>query len=259
MKTSFRTLGAGGLALTALLLSWQTAFPQEKNDPPEDGITVLDRGPVHEAYAQPSKKDPGPTPVVPKKPPEPIPEQPPDEKPKGENVQWLPGYWSWDADKKDFVWVSGFWRKPPPGRKWVPGYWTQAENGGRWVPGYWGAETEDTPEYLPQPPASVENGPSIPAPDDQSSYVPGSWMYRSSQYRWRPGFWGTANDDRVWNPSYYTWTPAGCIYVDGYWDYPLFDRGLLFAPVSFNRPLFAAPSFFFCFASVGSGRTLRSG
>ena len=57
----------------------------------------------------------GPGAVVPKQPPDPIPEVPPDQKPEAENAQWLPGYWAWDEDRKDFIWVSGFWRVPPPG------------------------------------------------------------------------------------------------------------------------------------------------
>src|SRR5262249_7142655 len=32
-------------------------------------------------------------------------------------------------------------------------------------------------------------------------------------------------------------TPAGYLYVEGYWDYPLRERGLLFAPVAFSRDL----------------------
>ena len=52
------------------------------------------------------------------KPPDPIPEEPPDQKPKGDNVQWIPGYWAWDDDRQDFLWVSGCWRVPPSGRNW---------------------------------------------------------------------------------------------------------------------------------------------
>src|SRR5581483_9567918 len=29
----------------------------------------------------------------------------------------------------------------------------------------------------------------------------------------------------------YVWTPCGCVFVEGYWDYALRQRGLLFAPV----------------------------
>src|SRR5262245_18645053 len=103
------------------------AVPNDK-DAPE----ILGRGPVHEGFAQPNVA-PQPGPKAPKAPPDPIPEQPPDQKPEGDNVVWVPGYWAWDDDKSDFLWVSGFWRVPPAGRKWVPGYWHKGDNGWQWV------------------------------------------------------------------------------------------------------------------------------
>ena len=75
-----------------------------------DDVEVLARGPIHEAYAEPSEREPAPTPVIPKEPPKAIEELPPDQKPEGDNVLWLPGYWAWDEDKKDHIWISGFWR-----------------------------------------------------------------------------------------------------------------------------------------------------
>src|SRR5262249_33170980 len=46
-----------------------------------------------------------------------------------------------------------------------------------------------------------------------------------------------------WIPSRYCWTPGGYVFMNGYWDYPLEDRGLLFAPAYFSRPLYADPSY----------------
>src|SRR5262249_46525412 len=100
-------------------------------------------------------------------------------------------------------------------------------------------------DYQATPPSSLENGPSYPAPNDNSMYVPGTWLNQDSSYAWRPGFWTSSYDDWVWNPSYYSWTPAGSVFVSGFWDFPLAGRGLLFAPVFFHRPLFASPDFFF--------------
>jgi hypothetical protein len=39
----------------------------------------------------------------------------------------------------------------------------------------------------------------------------------------------------MWMPAHYVWTPVGYVFVDGYWDYPLADRGLLFSPIYFDR------------------------
>ena len=100
-------------------------------------METLVRGPVHEAFAQPFGQDPTPGAVVPKSPPEPVDEMPPEVMPEGENVEWIPGYWAWDDQRNDFVWVSGLWRAIPPGQRWVPGYWIYYETGYRWRPGYW--------------------------------------------------------------------------------------------------------------------------
>ena len=60
---------------------------------------------------------------------------PPDQKPAGQNIQWIPGYWSWDVSRGDFIWISGIWREPPPNNQWVPGYWHQVDGGYQWVSG----------------------------------------------------------------------------------------------------------------------------
>ncbi|MDY3553090.1 hypothetical protein R5W24_002181 [Gemmata sp. JC717] len=218
-----------------------------------DGMEVLAKGPVHEAFAS-TAEAPTAAPVVAKQPPEPIEELPPDQKPEGDNVQWIPGYWSWDEENGQFIWVSGFWRQPPPGRVWVPGAWRDAKGGWQYVPGFWQEVAPTQPqqpaqpqvqpeiEYLPQPPQSLEIGPTVVAPTATSVYVPGSWVWRN-RYVWRPGVWVEHRRDWLWVPARYHWSPAGYVFVDGYWDYPLATRGVLFAPVVFTRPVYARPAF----------------
>jgi WXXGXW repeat (2 copies) len=132
------------------------------------------RGPVHEAYAQPWQANPGPNTLIDKKPPEPIPEEPAAEKPAGKNMQWIPGYWQWDQERKDFVWVSGLWRQVPDGRHWVMGYWANAQEGWRWVSGHWAAAQEKDHQYIPDPPANPDQGPTTTPPDSDSFYIPGT-------------------------------------------------------------------------------------
>src|SRR5437867_2448331 len=88
--------------------------PAAEPPPVPKGIEVLARGPVHEAFATPTT-EPAPTKSVSKPPPKPIEEMPPEQKPDGD-VVWINGYWAWDDDRNDFLWVSGIWRTPPPGR-----------------------------------------------------------------------------------------------------------------------------------------------
>jgi hypothetical protein len=219
---------------------------------------VLARGPVHEAFAT-TAEAPVASPLVPKQPPEPIDELPPDQKPDGTNVQWIPGYWHWDDDAGQFAWISGFWRNTPPGRVWVPGSWRDTRGGWQWAAGFWQeapppqAQQPLQPEiqYLPPPPETIETGPSVQAPTVTSFYVPGSWVWRG-RYVWRPGFWIEYRPGWVWVPAHFRWTPVGYVYVDGYWDYALAQRGVLFAPVYFPRPVYTQVGFVYTPAYVVS-------
>lgn len=218
----------------------------DQPDQPDPNVKVVDRGPIHEAFAQPGADVRGKGMTAPKAPPAPIPELPPDTKPDGNNVKWIPGYWAWDDDKQDFIWISGFYRDVPPGREWQPGKW--AELSGKWTftPGWW--RPVDMNQWrvdLPEPPKSVERGPSIPSDDPNAVWIPGSWEFRNEQFVWRPGYWAAPNGDMLWQPPQYVTSGSGYSYVPGYWDYPLEDRGLLFAPVSFTQPLWQNPGWCF--------------
>jgi uncharacterized membrane protein YtjA (UPF0391 family) len=61
----------------------------------QDGVEVLTRGPVHEAFAETITFDPDPGIVVPKAPPADIEEVTPEQRPEGKNLTWIPGYWAW--------------------------------------------------------------------------------------------------------------------------------------------------------------------
>ena len=206
----------------------------------QTGPEVLTRGPIHEAFAEVVSYNPQPGQIVSKEPPKAIEEVPPAEKPEGDYT-WIPGYWAWDQDRENFIWVTGAWRIPPPGTTWVPGYWNQAANGHQWVGGYWGpaantaTASESTSEtvYLPTPPQSVESGASTPAPSPDHFWVPGYWYWVDGQYVWRAGYWGRCQPDWVWIPARYVWTPGGYVFLAGHWDYALAKRGVVFCPVYF--------------------------
>ena len=213
----------------------------------QSGVEAMTRGPVHEAFAEPVTFNPKPGIVVAKEPPAPVEELPPDEKPSGERVVWILGYWSWDDDRNDFIWVSGFWRVAPPDMNWVPGYWTKTSEGYQWTSGFWQPVSSSEVEYVPvAPPDSLEVGPSIPAPSSDRVWVSGCWISRHTRYAWRPGFWAQAYPDWVWVPAHYVWTPCGFVFVDGYWDYPVVRRGVLFAPVYIQPTVYVhRPRFYY--------------
>src|SRR5688572_21720868 len=203
----------------------------------QEGVEVLTRGPVHEAFAETITFDPEPGIVAPKEPPAAIEEVPPLQRPAGKNVTWIPGYWAWDDERNDFLWISGIWRALPPDRQWVPGYWGQSLQGVQWTSGYWADANATEIQYLPEPPATVEEGPSIAAPSPDQHWLPGCWVWQQNRYAWRPGYWAAGNQDWDWVPDHYVWTPRGYVFVDGYYDYSVQRRGVVFAPVYFQGVL----------------------
>ena len=239
-----------GLTTSALVFVFGATFilnsssaAQQPSDTGLQGIEVLTRGPVHEAFAETVTFDPEPGIVIAKVPPESIEEVTPDQKPEGANVAWIPGYWGWDDERNDFLWVSGIWRALPPGRQWIPGYWALSGQNYQWTSGYWADAQANEIQYLPEPPATVEVGPNIAAPSTDSTWLPGCWVWQQTRYAWRPGSWVAGQQDWQWVPDYYVWTPRGYVFVDGYWDYSVGRRGVLFAPVYFNANVYSQRGF----------------
>ena len=204
---------------------------------------MLTRGPVHEAFAETVTFDPEPGIVVPKAPPAAIEEVPPEQRPAGDNVTWIPGYWSWDDERNDFLWVSGIWRNLPPGRQWIAGYWGKTAQGYQWTSGYWADASMSNVAYLPEPPATVETGPNVAAPSPDDTWLPGCWVWQNNRYAWRPGFWANGQANWDWIPAHYVWAPRGYVFVDGYWDHSIDRRGMLFAPVYFNAGVYGQAGF----------------
>lgn len=238
-----------GYCLAAALLGTALAWGQDREAPPlaptgaDEGVEVLTRGPVHEAFAETISFDPEPGVVVPKAAPDAIEELPPEQKPEGANVDWIPGYWAWDDERSDFLWVSGIWRALPPGRQWMPGYWTASGRGSQWISGYWADAQASEVEYLPEPPQTVEAGPNIEAPSANHTWLPGSWIWHENRYAWRPGVWALVQPNWIWNPAHYVWAPRGYVYVNGYYDHSVARRGVMFAPVYFSANTYSRRGF----------------
>src|SRR5262245_3110828 len=242
------------IATLLLLPTWAMAqaTPVPPNPLPaqapaeQEGVETLTRGPIHEAFANPAEPDPEPSPVLAKKPPEDVPEQPPDYQPEGGDYEWIPGYWDWDDDRDEFLWVTGVWRQPPPDMRWVPGYWQEVSGGWQRVQGFWvSEEVENVTYYQEQPPATLEAGPSSPAPSDSHFWIPGNWTYASTGYAWQGGYWAPYQPNWVYVPSRWVWTPAGFVFLPGHWDYRLANRGQIFAPVYFTSTVYTNPGWYY--------------
>src|SRR3954452_16677379 len=105
MRLRFVALPLAFAGLGPLLLIPPPATTQDPPPAAPDNYEVLARGPVHEAFAEPVDYTPEAGPVADKAPPELIEELPPDQKPEGADVEWIPGYWSWEEEDKEYLWV----------------------------------------------------------------------------------------------------------------------------------------------------------
>ena len=210
--------------------------PINADEMAEEDRDDLLRGPVHEAYAEQLNSDPVTGLLIPQKPPESVEEVPPELKPDGRQVEWISGYWAWDEDQDDFIWISGIWREVPQGFRWLPGYWTEVDGGYQWVNGTWVSTQTSEITYLNDaPPETLEQGPVGNSPTEEHIWIPGTWTWNETRYAWRPGYWSAGYENWIWVPARYQWTPRGYYYCDGYWDYPVQRRGVLFAPSYFHR------------------------
>lgn len=223
-RTSFKlsvTLVFMGLlfAIPSHLLQAQQAEPFEN-------------GPVHEAFLTPSTEGGVVLQSIAKAPPPMINEQQPP-KCHSEAI-WIPGYWSWVHNINDFVWVSGVWRRPPPGHVWISGYWKKFDAGWAWVRGFWSQVAEHDIKYINEPPPKPRED-QIPAkPGDNYFWMPGYWNYdhSASKYSWLTGQWVELDANWVYVPAYYLWRPGGYIFIPGYWDLPIESRGCAYTPVT---------------------------
>jgi hypothetical protein len=101
----------------------------------------------------------------------------------------------------------------------------------RWTSGAWLPADQSRVSYQPAPPESLEQGTTSPQPSRDHYWVPGCWLRRDGEYRWRTGSWARGRAGWVWVPDHYVLTGRGAILVRGYWDHPLAGRGLLYAPL----------------------------
>jgi hypothetical protein len=210
--------------------------PAPKVSSSDAPVVVLDKGPIHEGFVQPGAQVRGKGITAPKAPPLPVDENPPLATLESAGMQWISGYWAWDGQRKDFIWVCGCYRIPPPDRSWEPGRWKVANKVWTYFPGYWRPTNgKGVLVNLPEPPASEEEAPTSPNENPKAMWVPGIWEYKNGKFVWQPGYWPPAHEALLWQPGQYVAAETGFTFVPGHWDYPLEDRGVLFAPVFFSQ------------------------
>ena len=226
-------------ALVGLGLAAQDAPPAEPSPFADNtGVTgkkivPLTEGPIHEAFISPVKD--GEPVRLDSSPPPPITELPGLDRPTNSAASWIGGYWEWDNKLKDFVWVSGTWRIPPPSRFWANGYWKRDEESWSRVAGFWSDKQTNQIVFKQQgPPADRPEDKIPPSPGAGYFYVPGHYApegEKADGFVWKPGFWAKAQQGWAWVPAQWIRQSEGWIYQEGYWDRPLNERGVLYAPV----------------------------
>ncbi len=152
---------------------------------------------------------------------------------------WIPGYWSWIREIGDYIWVSGVWRRPPPGQHWIPGYWKKYPGGWVWFRGFWSKTFKSELEYIPQPPPDLVEDKAPPPPQPANAYywVLGCWEWdkKTQSYQWFAGRWEMFNEHWVYVPAQYYWREEGYLFVPGFWDWPIEKRGTAFADAAISK------------------------
>jgi hypothetical protein len=198
-------------------------------------IKIYEEGPINEAYLSKFGGNNLILDAIPREPPYPINERIPPQ--TDMQAEWVPGYWAWQDEINDFVWVSGVWRKPPPGHLWISGFWKKFEEGWVWIHGFWNRMSEANLHYIGiAPPDSIEED-VPPPPNEGYAWNPGYWhfAFNEHEYQWMPGSWEELDPNWILIPAHYIWRPGGYLLISPYWDWPLNERGKAYASVLIEK------------------------
>ena len=193
-------------------------------------VTTVDTTPLHEAFITPVRDIP-PLQAV-SMPPgvrinETVPPQP------DQAMLWIPGYWAYNSDLSDFVWVTGAWRRPPPEHTWISGKWAQLPEGWVWISGFWSPVPESSLTYIQKrPPDQIDEEAGMPGKDNYF-WMPGYWNYDqdTNDFEWVGGQWAALDRNWIFVPAHYVWTEKGYVFIGAYWDFPLDLRGAAYSPI----------------------------
>jgi hypothetical protein len=190
-------------------------------------------GPVHEAYVS---REYGSLvlEMVPTQPPPNIVELIPTQ--SDSQAIWIPGYWGWSKSRGQYLWVSGIWRRPPPGFRWILGHWKQYADGWVWLHGMWSNVEEKELKYIPTPPPDPLNEYIPPPPSSVYDYfwIQGDWKYdfQKQQYIWYSGRWDIVHPHWTYVPARFFWREEGFLATCAFWDWPLEIRGVPFTAIA---------------------------
>ncbi|MBI3861394.1 MAG: hypothetical protein HY290_05820 [Planctomycetia bacterium] len=195
------------------------------------------RGAIHEAFAKPYVSHVDLVTVTSQTPPADLKEQAAASA-VAKGMTFVGGYWNWNSVDGKFDWVNGMARRAPAGCHWVPGQWVQTDNGFARVPGAWVSDKASGPAKVQNLPMVTDLGRKGARPGVDRFWIPPSHANVNGKLQETAGFWSKAtsqNSKLVWVPGQTIAMPGKTVFVNGYWDHRLTERGVLHAPVDISE------------------------
>ncbi len=218
------------ILIIATILLPSKLFGQQQDAVPSESAAArhLAQGTVHEALISASGI-PSQTKIVLQPLPDDVPviERPAQ---RGSDSVWVEGYWNWISDSRQFAWIPGFWRRAPENLRWQAGSWIPAPDGVVRHPGYWYDANRPPQRMHRAPPDDQGREATKGMVGDGNVWIRGSWIVNNERkYEWEPGYVARQETGYQWQPSTVLPAADGFAVVEGYWDFPLSERGTVFA------------------------------
>ena len=249
MRSFHRLFGFSAALGLAVLIGASSGATYQPDDPdlPPPQFSVETRGPVHEAFVQRNEGKPEIGVAIGKQPPPPLPERPPEQHPTTRTWSGFPAIGHGTPTATILCGSAARFAIRLRDAAGCPAIGQILPRAGIGRRGSGPRKINAHLRYTPEPPAPLEDGPTTPPPDDNSTYIPGYWFYNEADQALRLAarFLGAMRAGQIWTNPQYSWAPGGYAFCDGYWDYPLDNRGLLYAPAYFPTPLWNNPGWFY--------------
>jgi WXXGXW repeat (2 copies) len=126
----------------------------------------------------------------------------------GDDHIWVQGHWVWLANRREYEWSPGHWRRLEPGERWVAGHWVHEQRGWYFVEG-----RVEPVVYVARRPPAVRDEVIVARPSPEHVWIKGYWGSRNGEFEWIAGHWARPE------PGFHAW-------VDGRWEHE--NRGWFF-------------------------------
>ena len=167
----------------------------------------------------------------------------PSKRLEGENVAWIPGYWAWMTNETI---SSGSAASGVPCHRAVNGCPAIGKRPSKVLNGFPATGPmlgRAMRNICPSRPRLSKPVPISPRLRPIKPGCPAVGFGTRVATLGAPGSGQRCKPNWIWVPSHYVWAPRGYVFVDGYWDYSINRRGVLFAPVYFDAGVYTRRDF----------------